>query len=520
MSLRGLNGHRYTITDRIAGGGEGDLYAVSGDKYHVIKVYKSPTGQRERKIRAMVQSPLRDSSLLAWPKDAVYDDNGNFRGFLMGRIYGGDPINAIYEIGSRAKYSKTPWTHRVVIAINLCCALKAVHDAGQVIGDFNPKNMFVNMRSGHVKLVDTDSYHISSNGEVHPCTVSMANYLAPEIAKRISSGKTLESLKAPTFTRSSDNFALGIHIYQLLMNGTHPFQGALRPGVDEVLPGIRENILSRSVPSMGECSRNIIPPSYSPSFNSLPLEIQTLFGRAFLSEKDRPAPEEWHSALVTYRNSLKQCRRNLVHYYHSDLPNCPLCLAEARYQRALGAASPTKRHNPHLMTYHSTFYHDPCEITSKDSLYLIAEEIIYDQSPIDESYLVEQCMKYLPKDHISKDKAKALLRESFLHVEDGRFVTYVTSASEYDNYCQYRRMPDGKRPRAVAHISFLDMRNAMLSVIKDRGAAHITYLISETERRLGLRHGSIRSAHRLNRVAQVLIRSGLLLESNDNYRFA
>jgi hypothetical protein len=105
-------------------------------------------------------------------------------------------------------------------------------------------------------------------------------------------------------------------------------------------------------------------------------------------------------------------------------------------------------------------------------------------------------------------------------VEDGKFVTYVSSASEYDNYCQYRRMPDDRRPRSVAHISFLDMRNAMLSVIKDRGEAHITILISETERRLGLRHGSIRSAHRLNTVAQVLTDSGLLSEHNDNYRFA
>ena len=520
MLLYGLNGKRYGITDRIAGGGEGDLYAISGDKYHVIKVYKSPTVQRERKVRAMVQSPLRDSTVLAWPKDVIYDSNGNFRGFLMDRIYGGDPINAIYEIGSRAKYSNAPWSHRVVIAINLCCALKAVHDAGQIIGDFNPKNMFINMRSGHVKLVDTDSYHIHSEGVLYACVVSMANYLAPEIAKRVTGGRTLESLKSPTFTMSSDNFALAIHIYQLLMNGTHPYQGALRPGVDEHLPGIRENILSSTVPSMGACPKHMIPPSYAPSFNSLSPELQTLFRRAFLSDRNRPTPEEWHSALISYRNSLKQCRRNLVHFYYGDLPNCPLCLADAKYQRILGATSSIQRHNPRLMVYQSAVYRDPCNPIASDSLYLVAEGIIQDQSPIDETYLMDLCIKVLPKCGMSRAEVRSFLRESLFHVEDGRFVTYVTSAFEYDNYCQYRSMPDGKRSKSVNHISFLDMRNAMLSVLKDKGAAHITYLISETERRLGLRHGSIKSAHRLNRVAQVLIRSGLILESNDNYRLA
>ena len=518
MFLHGSRGRRYGILDRIAGGGEGDLYSIAGDMYHVAKLYKVPNAQREEKVLAMLSSPLRDSTLLAWPKDALYDADGRFRGFIMDRIYGGDPISAIYEIGSKAKYSMTPWTHRVIIAINLCCALNAVHDAGQVIGDFNPNNMFVNMRSGHVKLVDTDSYHVTSGGRQYSCSVAMPNYLAPEIARRLSKGRTLESLKAPTFTESSDNFSLAIHIYQLLMNGTHPFQGALRPGSDVNLPNIRDNILSHTVPSIG-ADKDIVPPSYSPSFRSLPKDLQDLFKRAFLSEKDRPTSKEWHSALIGYRRSMKQCRKNPVHHYHESLNRCPLCLAEVNYQRALGKVATSRKHNPHLTFYESAYYPEHDGSLPNDSMYSFAESLIIEQAPVDETYLMDMCRRARPKDPMSKDELRAMLRESFFHVDDRPFVTYVTAPAEYDNFSQYRRMPDGKRARSIAHVSYLDMRNAMLSVIRDRGAAHITYLISESERRLGLRHGSIRSTRRLNRVAEVLIRSRLIAESNDIYRF-
>lgn len=520
MYLIGTSGHRYGLSDHIAGGGEGDLYAIMGDKYHVAKVYKSPTKFREEKVRAMVLSPLRDSKLLAWPKDALYDSGGNFRGFVMDRIYGGESISAIYEIGSKAKYSNTPWTHRVVIAINLCCALNAVHDAGQVIGDFNPKNMFVNMRSGHVKLVDTDSYHINSNGKVYGCMVSMPNYLAPEIAKRLTKGRTLESLKAPTFTESSDDFSLAIHIYQLLMNGAHPFQGALRPGSDVNLPTIRDNILSGTVPSMDPDGKHIVAPSYAPRFSSLPDSMKLLFSRAFLTKDNRPSSKEWHSALIDYRNSLKQCRRNPVHYYHEGVHSCPLCLAESNYSKALGRMMSSSRHNPRMTSYCSAFYTDIPDDIPNGSIQSVAESLIQDQSPIDESYLIDLCRRYLSDPKPGKAVVRKILREDFFHVEDGPFVTYALTPSDYDRFRQYRRMPDGKRAKSISQVSYLDMRNALLSVIKDRGAVHLSDLILETERRLGYRYGSPRSSHRLGKAIATLITAKQIVESNDYYRLA
>ena len=522
MYLRGLSDHRYNVTEHVASGGEGDLYAVNGDKYHIVKIYKDPTKFREEKIKAMVHSHLRDSQLLAWPKDVLYDMSGNFRGFLMDRIYGGDPINAIYEIGSRAKYSNVPWSHRVIVAINLCCALNAVHDAGQVIGDFNPKNMFVNMRSGHVKLVDTDSYHISYNGKTYGCIVSMPNYLAPEIAKRLSGGKTLESLKQPTFNESTDNFSLAIHIYQLLMNGAHPYQGAIRPGHDCVLPNIRDNILSGTVPSIDPRSKHLMAPSYAPKFSSLPENMQSLFRRAFLSSKDRPTSKEWHSVLIEYHSSLKQCRKNLVHFYHKELHNCPLCLAEANYMKALGKVSVNRKHNPRLVSYQEWLYpdRDVIDTIAGTTFHEIAEDAIQDQSPVDENLLIDICRRLLPKDTRSKSEMRTELRDQFFHVDDGPFVTYVMTGQEYDRFLQYRRMPEGKRPRSIMHTSFLDIRNAILSVLKERGAMHLVPLISEAEHRLGIRHGSIRSTHRINQAVEVLISSDIIVESNGVYRLA
>jgi hypothetical protein len=112
------------------------------------------------------------------------------------------------------------------------------------------------------------------------------------------------------------------------------------------------------------------------------------------------------------------------------------------------------------------------------------------------------------------------LRDQFFHVEDGPFVTYVMTGQEYDRFLQYRRMPDGKRARSIMHTSFLDIRNAILSVLKEKGAIHLMPLISEAEHRLGIRHGSIRSTHRINQAVEVLISSELIVEEDGVYRLA
>lgn len=51
----------------------------------------------------------------------------------------------------------------------------------------------------------------------------MADYLAPEMQKKISGGITLRNAPLPTFTKATDLFALAVHVFCLLMNGSHPF---------------------------------------------------------------------------------------------------------------------------------------------------------------------------------------------------------------------------------------------------------------------------------------------------------
>ena len=73
-------------------------------------------------------------------------------------------------------------SEKITIAKNLCAALNSVHEAGQVCGDLNPKNIGVDPKGAKVTLLDTDSYHITdANAKVYRCEVGMPEYLAREV---------------------------------------------------------------------------------------------------------------------------------------------------------------------------------------------------------------------------------------------------------------------------------------------------------------------------------------------------
>jgi len=364
MTYTGIKGTNYQFeSTELASGGEGVIYRVHGGiSPKVAKIYKASklTQELESKLKYMVGN-FPDSSVLnqvAWPLDVLYDPNGKFCGFIMPELSINAELKDIYQypptIGLTAR-------HKVIIAGNICAVISAVHNAGYVFGDFNPRNIGVDKNSGRVAFLDTDSYHVFDKAinRFYRCKVCADGYAAPELLEACASHaasypndskRLYEKTPLPTFTKETDNFALAIHMFKLLANGFTPFGGI----IETITP-------SQASPSMGNAAIRRNEYSFRPGYKPLspavppldvfPQEIADLFTRALLvvgsvNPTQRPTAIEWHGALSRYENTLLDCPKNKLHQYDGKNGTCPFCQADARYQKSISGGIGAKSTAP------------------------------------------------------------------------------------------------------------------------------------------------------------------------------
>jgi len=364
MTLTGLTGTTYVLDPvPIGSGGEGDVYRVLGGDGKVAKLYKpgAITQELVDKLMVMIHYPPSASVLsqVAWPLDLVGTEPGTSCGFVMPEL----SINT--ELGEVYKYPATlpiSMHQKINIAQNICVAISEVHKAGYVFGDFNPRNIGLDINTGLVSFLDTDTYHVEDKekGTIYRCNVCASGYAAPELLGKCSdyvaevpaaSKNAYAETPLPTFTKETDNFALAIHIFKLLMNGYTPFGGIIETAsVSQSSPGVGDAAVRRD----SYCFK----PGYKhqsaaiPPLEALPQEIADLFTRAFIvgkgNPRQRPDAVEWHKALSSYEQSLINCADNPLHQYDRKNSSCPFCEADRLYAAAVGgtataAAAPLKQ---------------------------------------------------------------------------------------------------------------------------------------------------------------------------------
>lgn len=347
MKYQGLSGVIYEVEEkRIAGGGEGNIHAVIGNDEQVAKIFKENKRDacREEKLRLMIQEKLSDWQLrqVTWPQDVIYDQNG-FAGYIMPKLVNSSSLTELY---TEEKYDLR---YRLLAAINLCAAIDTVHQMGQVCGDLNPQNIFVNLdkndrKNGfRITLVDTDSYHFVKNGSTYRCDVGLGEFIAPELQNKMSAGCDLKTVPLPSYSRETDLFALAVHIFYLLMNGCHPFacakdaepgksnigQMAAGKAVDSnVCPQPIENIKNGFFPFY-EKRQGVVIPVYAPEFESLPAEVRSMFIRTFVDGYREPSRRvtaaEWWRVLRGLLERIRQCSKVVDDYYFDHVAECPLC---------------------------------------------------------------------------------------------------------------------------------------------------------------------------------------------------
>ena len=343
----------FELTQRIGGGGEGDIFEIQGHPDKLAKLYTKISSAHERqemhnKLKAMLDMNISSTSgthiVIAWPCDVLFDTNGDFCGYVMPRIRK-SPIYCAYFPSERKRlFGEYNWDIAPKLAYNLASMVAYCHRTGIVLGDLNSDNFLVDSK-GYVSLIDTDSYNIVYQGKTYKCKAGVGDMLAPELQ-----GKDL-SKSTSHFSKDTDNFSLAIHLYQILMNGVHPFIIPTTVNGSSASNPIVTNIASgRSVFTKG-VQHNID----MPDLNMLPDYILRLFQRVFdytaftamqpTTIQRRPSADEWVSALSRLVKDTKRTCKNDVHHvypasYHG---NCPWCEVEKRQKPFLPKLQPPKQ---------------------------------------------------------------------------------------------------------------------------------------------------------------------------------
>lgn len=323
-----FNSNLITLKEEIGGGGEGKVCSIKDETSCVAKIFSDQTltksPELEQKLISMVNQPPQDTALesfgypsIAWPLDLLYRDS-RFVGYLMPYLSNSVDIIRVYNPAHRKRdYPHFNWHALVRVARNFATIVDTLHRFDYVIGDISPKNVFVSKDKGIVTIIDTDSFQVKDQqGQVYPCKVATPLFTPPEL-------QNTHQIRS----KKHDYFGLGVMIFYLLMEGSHPFLGSLNKN-DGSIAKIEEYLIQQKVFPY-EPNHLAGPHPYAPPYNMLPENIRLLFRRCFVDgitdPSKRPPAQVWGKELETLETSLCQCKNNGEHFYSNHLPFCPWC---------------------------------------------------------------------------------------------------------------------------------------------------------------------------------------------------
>lgn len=328
-------------------GGQARVYALAGDPTRVVKIYRTPSEERAKRLLNMLQAHRPEDfvvgadrhPVLVWPSALVHNADGKTVGYVMRRVGPPEqlPLFTLFSPRQRAaNFPDASWRFLVGVARNLAGLVRQLHRQGLVVGDLSHNNLMVST-DGFVTLLDCDSIQFRHNGKFFPCVTSTMEYAAPEIQLDIN---------APRST-ATDDFTLAVLVCRLLTAGDHPFMGhPVVPVSEDPSPG--ENIrLGLSYLAHPFAVR--VPPEtvdaqiMSPAIATL---ARQAFGPGIQNPTRRPSAAKWHETLRKEWSSAQTCHLRPHHSYGAHLAGCPWC--------ARAAAGKSDPFNPPERAQHKT----------------------------------------------------------------------------------------------------------------------------------------------------------------------
>lgn len=305
----------YLEVKPLARGGEGEVFKVlygSGASKQCAKIYfpHQRTKERERKLihlcRKSYAPELDKPYLLCFPREIIYDEHGEFLGFLMSEAFP-DSIQ-LYQLVTPKISNKLPakWhlkydrstkdgiLNRLKLCVNIAIGIHSIHKTGNlVLVDFKPQNILVT-DSGQISIIDLDSlqFHESTRLCFH-AKVATPEY-TPKEGERLNPADD-------EISETWDLFSLAVVFYELLF-GIHPYVGTAKGQYSEVST-ISEKINKNLFVHGSKRSYLSKIPALHNNFEKLPDTLKLLFIAAFeqgsSSPSLRPSAEKWGTQIVT-----------------------------------------------------------------------------------------------------------------------------------------------------------------------------------------------------------------------------
>lgn len=129
------------------------------------------------------------------------------------------------------KYYKLDINQKLQYALDLVEGMKILREMSYIHADINDPNLFINLKTGHLVIIDYDSGAVTEKND-SPTTWGKPNeWIAPEIAKQLlPNHQSKQIIKVDLFT---DTWSVAIGIFYLIFL-RHPFFYLNRLGVNDM----------------------------------------------------------------------------------------------------------------------------------------------------------------------------------------------------------------------------------------------------------------------------------------------
>ncbi len=321
---------------KLGQGASGSVYLHHHDgKPYAAKIYQDKSKVNQDKLLAMLSNRPENVSVehneeffpqLAWPEAIIRNQFNEVVGYLMPyvdtkRSYSLDYFYDYNLFKKLNNQNEAALSFKIEVALNLCKAISYLHKINHYFIDLKPQNIRVFENIHVVTLLDCDGFSIADGENRYPAELMSTDYIEP-IAIR-------DSLSPNALGISQDLYALGVILFQLLNQGTHPFQGILQ--VSTLNANTNDEKAALGLYPHGIKSNRKIKPRPQSIHHLFDPTLRKLFDRCFLEAElhSRPSAEEWHTYFKDLLDNklIVQCERvklDLQHIRFKDMP-CPAC---------------------------------------------------------------------------------------------------------------------------------------------------------------------------------------------------